>query len=143
MEVKHIKEVYIPQIVAAASEEEQQELEEAATKEMTKAVENRGLKVDRYQETLAAAPGYSGHCDPRAGNLRSNAMRQRAEISASRAGGLKSISRAAARTICRSRSRVMYSTGDLPSMRARSNPGRSVAIRLSMALDGSQSVRSI
>ncbi|HVP86528.1 MAG TPA: DUF4168 domain-containing protein [Casimicrobiaceae bacterium] len=55
MEVKHIKEVYIPQIVAAASEEEQQELEEAATKEMTKAVENRGLKVDRYQETLAAA----------------------------------------------------------------------------------------
>jgi len=55
MEVKHIKEVYIPQIVAAASEEEQQKLEEAATKEMTKAVEARGLKVGRYQEILAAA----------------------------------------------------------------------------------------
>ena len=55
MEVKHIKEVYIPQIVAAANEEEQQKLEEAATNEMTKAVEERGLKVDRYQEILAAA----------------------------------------------------------------------------------------
>ena len=55
MDVKHIKEVYIPQIVAASSEEEQQQLEEAATKEMTKAVEDRGLKVDRYQEILAAA----------------------------------------------------------------------------------------
>jgi hypothetical protein len=55
MEVKHIKEVYIPQIVAATSEDEQQKLEEAATKEMTKAVEDRGLKVGRYQEILAAA----------------------------------------------------------------------------------------
>jgi hypothetical protein len=55
LEVKHIKEVYIPQIVAAANEEEQQKLEEAATQAMTQAVEERGLKVGRYQEILAAA----------------------------------------------------------------------------------------
>ena len=55
LEVKHIKEVYIPQIAAAASEEEQQKLEDAATTAMTKAVEEHGLKVDRYQQILVAA----------------------------------------------------------------------------------------
>ena len=55
LEVKHIKEVYIPQIAAAASQEEQQKLEDAATKAMTKAVEQRGLKADRYQQILVAA----------------------------------------------------------------------------------------
>jgi hypothetical protein len=55
LQVKHIKEVYVPQIAAAEDEEEQEKLKEAATKEMTKAVEERGLKVDRYQEILVAA----------------------------------------------------------------------------------------
>jgi hypothetical protein len=55
LEVKHIKEIYIPQIQAATNEEEQQNLQDAATKAMTKAVEERGLKVDRYQQILVAA----------------------------------------------------------------------------------------
>jgi hypothetical protein len=55
LEVKHIKETYIPKMEAADNEEEQQKLKQAAIKEMTQAVEQRGLKIDRYQEILAAA----------------------------------------------------------------------------------------
>src|ERR1700751_1451431 len=55
LEVKHIKETYLPKMEVAKNELEQEKLKQAAIKEMTQAVEQRGLKVDKYQEILAAA----------------------------------------------------------------------------------------
>ena len=55
LEVKHIKETYLPKMEVAENELEQEKLKQAAIKEMTQAVEQRGLKVDKYQEILAAA----------------------------------------------------------------------------------------
>jgi hypothetical protein len=55
LEVKHIKETYLPRMATAENEQEQEELKQAAIKEMTQAVEQRGLKIDKYQEILAAA----------------------------------------------------------------------------------------
>ena len=55
LEVKHIKETYLPKMQAADNELEQEKLKQAAIKEMTQAVEQRGLKIDKYQEILAAA----------------------------------------------------------------------------------------
>ena len=55
LEVKHIKETYLPKMEVAENELEQEKLKQAAIKEMTQAVEQRGLKVDKYQEILATA----------------------------------------------------------------------------------------
>ncbi|HSS70610.1 MAG TPA: DUF4168 domain-containing protein [Casimicrobiaceae bacterium] len=55
LEVNHIKESYLPKMAAADDEQEQEQLKQAAIKEMTRAVEQRGLKIDKYQEILAAA----------------------------------------------------------------------------------------
>src|SRR5207244_2980337 len=66
-----------------------------------------------------------------------SALRQRAEISARCAGGRSISGRAVSRTVRLSRSSVMYSTGDLPSIRARKSPGRRLAMRLSISVRGS------
>jgi hypothetical protein len=55
LEVKHIKEIYLPKMQAVEDEREQEKLKQAALKEIAQAVEQRGLKLDKYQEILAAA----------------------------------------------------------------------------------------
>ena len=55
LEVKRIKAGYASKLQAAASAEEQQNLKEAASQEMKRAVEERGISVDKYQEILANA----------------------------------------------------------------------------------------
>ena len=55
LEVKHIKETYLPKMQAVEDEQEQEKLKQAALQEMAQAVEQRGLKLDQYQEILAAA----------------------------------------------------------------------------------------
>jgi len=55
LEVKRIKETYMPKLEAAANAEEQKQVKNAASKEMVHAVEQRGFSVDKYQEILVAA----------------------------------------------------------------------------------------
>jgi len=55
LEVKRIKGTYIPKLEAAESLAEQQEVKQAASQEIKRAVEERGISVDKYQEILASA----------------------------------------------------------------------------------------
>ena len=55
LEVKRIKVAYIPKLEAAASEEEHAKVKKEASQEMKRAVEERGISVDKYQEILASA----------------------------------------------------------------------------------------
>ena len=65
------------------------------------------------------------------------AWRHALATSATRAGASPISGRATSRTRCRSRSAAMYSTGDLPSTRARKSAGRRLATRPSIAARGS------
>ena len=55
LEVKRIKETYIPKLQAAQTTAEEEKVKEAASKEMVHAVEERGLSLDKYHEILIAA----------------------------------------------------------------------------------------
>jgi len=55
LEVKRIKDEYIPKLQAADTAAEEEEVKEEASKEMVHAVEERGLSVQKYHEILMAA----------------------------------------------------------------------------------------
>ncbi len=73
-------------------------------------------------------------------SLAPSSTAQASRTLASRSGGAASRARATRRTRSLSASAVMYSTGDLPSTRARNNPASSGAARASNAAAGSQSM---
>jgi uncharacterized protein DUF4168 len=52
VEVQRIADSYEPKLKAAQTVREQRKVEEAASDEMTRAVTQEGLTVDRYQEIL-------------------------------------------------------------------------------------------
>lgn len=55
LEVQRINDTYMPRFEAAKTPEEQQQVENAASKEMVKAVEKQGMTVDKYKEILSLA----------------------------------------------------------------------------------------
>lgn len=55
LEVERISDTYLPKLKAAKTAEEQQQVENAASREMVKAVENKGISVDKYQEIATEA----------------------------------------------------------------------------------------
>lgn len=55
LEVERISDTYLPKLKAAKTPEEQQQVENAASREMVKAVENKGISVDKYQEIATEA----------------------------------------------------------------------------------------
>ena len=55
LEVKRIKDEYMPKLQAADTAAEEEEVKEEASKEMVHAVEERGLSVNKYHEILMAA----------------------------------------------------------------------------------------
>ena len=55
LEVERISDTYLPKLKAAKTAEEQQQVESAASREMVKAVENKGISVDKYQEIATEA----------------------------------------------------------------------------------------
>lgn len=55
LEVKRIKETYLPKLQAADTQAEEEKVKETATKEMVHAIEERGLSIDKYHEILVAA----------------------------------------------------------------------------------------
>ena len=55
LEVERISDTYLPKLKAAKTPEEQQQVENAASREMVKAVENKGMSIDKYQEIATEA----------------------------------------------------------------------------------------
>ena len=55
LEVKRIKDEYMPRLEAADTADEEEQVKEEASKEMVHAVEERGLSVQKYHEILMAA----------------------------------------------------------------------------------------
>jgi hypothetical protein len=55
LEVQRINDIYVPKLETAKSPEEQQQIQQTASQEMVRAVENEGISVDRYKEILSDA----------------------------------------------------------------------------------------
>lgn len=55
LEVERISDTYLPKLKAAKTPEEQQQVENAASREMVQAVENKGISIDKYQEIATEA----------------------------------------------------------------------------------------
>src|SRR6185437_15410378 len=92
----------------------------------------RARLSDAARERLSDVSLRSHERRQRAGGDASAAL-QRAAISSRVAVARATSGRAAFLTLCRSPSSVMYSTGDLPSMRARKSAGSRLAILASIA----------
>ena len=52
IDVQHVTDAYLPKLKAATTIEDQQKVEEAASAEMTRVVENRGMTATRFSQIL-------------------------------------------------------------------------------------------
>jgi hypothetical protein len=57
LDVQRIREAYVQKLGAAADGDEQRQLVEAAARDMSSAVEQHGLSVERFHTIIAAARG--------------------------------------------------------------------------------------
>jgi hypothetical protein len=55
IEVQRINDIYVPKLESAKSPEEQAQVRQAASQEMVRAVETKGMSVDRYKEIMTNA----------------------------------------------------------------------------------------
>jgi hypothetical protein len=55
LEVQRINNAYVPRLEAARTPEEEQQVVLSASKEMTQAVEQSGMSIDKYKEILIHA----------------------------------------------------------------------------------------
>ena len=61
--VQRINDVYVPKLSTAASEDEQKQVQETATAEMRRALDDEGISVDKFREIVTRAqvnPGLAG-----------------------------------------------------------------------------------
>lgn len=55
VEIQRVNDTYLPKLQTATTVEERQQVQEIASAEMKRAVENEGITVNRFQEILAQA----------------------------------------------------------------------------------------
>ena len=55
LEVQRINDAYMPRFHASKTPEEQHQVENAASREMTRAVEKQGMTVDKYKQIMTLA----------------------------------------------------------------------------------------
>jgi hypothetical protein len=55
LQVQRINDAYLPRLQSAKTPEEQQQVKEAASGEMVRAVEKEGISVDKYKEIMTQA----------------------------------------------------------------------------------------
>lgn len=55
VEIQRVNDTYLPKLQTATTVEERQQVQEIASTEMKRAVENEGITVTRFQEILAQA----------------------------------------------------------------------------------------
>ena len=55
VEIQRVNDTYLPKLQTATTVEERQQVQEIASTEMKRALENEGITVNRFQEILAQA----------------------------------------------------------------------------------------